>query len=626
MNYCIIGTAGHVDHGKTSLIQALTGIETDRLAEEKRRGITIDLGFAHLLLGEVQAGIIDVPGHERFLKNMLAGAGQINLALMVVAADEGVMPQTSEHLAVLSLLGVTRGVVALTKADLVDTDGLDLARQELAQQFRGSFLQDAPVVAVSAKTGLGLGVLHAALEGLALTLPAGDTTAPFRLHVDRVFVSSGFGVVAAGVVAQGKVCVDDLLCLSPGGQSARVRGIQVYGVAMREAVAGQRAALNLARVKSAEISRGCVLAPEPCAPAVLLDVRLEVLLNGTPIQNNQRVHLFAGTAAALCRVVLLGQDTLEAGVCYAQLRLESPLAVQGGDRFVLRFYSPLSTVGGGIVLRVSNRRHRRSDTDLRDTLQILDKGTPREQLLLALGGGTSTTAQARALLWQTTRAVFDTALQALLEEQTLLPLAGGYAIAADMVTALQARAVQMLTAYHKANPLAAGIPRAQLKEALFGRSQQLSADAIISLLAAKGTFEERGGLLALPLFYSEPPPEVQAAAERLSAFYRTQGFVPAPPQKASIAGKAAESALRLLCGNGELIRIAPDAYLDAAHYARAVELLRRYIVAHSSITLAQYRDLLYISRKPAQQLLEHFDAAGITRKTGDERVFRQPTT
>lgn len=624
MNYCIIGTAGHVDHGKTCLIQALTGIDTDRLLEEKRRGITIDLGFAHLRLGTVQAGIIDVPGHERFLKNMLAGAGQINLALMVVAADEGVMPQTREHLAALSLLGVTRGVVALTKADLVDTQGLALATQELERQFHGSFLQTAPVVAVSAKTGLGLTALCAALERTALTLPESNNAAPFRLHIDRVFVSDGFGVVAAGVVAQGTVGVDDLLCLSPGGQSVRVRGIHVYGAAVHTAVAGQRAALNLARVKYAEVRRGFVLAPEPCSPAALLDVRLEVLPCGKPIQNNQRVHLFTGTAAVLCRVVLLGQDTLETGTCYAQLRPESPLAVQGGDRFVLRFYSPLSTIGGGVVLRVSARRYRRGDTAILATLQTLDSGTPREQLLLALGDSKSTTTQARALLWQLTNEVFDAALQALLAQQELLPLAGGYAVAADTAKALQTRAVQLLTAYHNTNPLATGMPRAQLKDALCAKTALSSADALIRLLVAQGVLTECGGLLALPRFHSQPPPEAQAAAEKLLAFYHAQGFVPAPPPKASSNAKAATSALRLLCDKAALIRIAPDTYLGAEHYAQAVELLRESITAHGSITLAQYRDLLCISRKPTQQLLEHFDAAGITRKTGDERVLRDP--
>ena len=351
MNHVIIGTAGHVDHGKTCLIKALTGIDTDRLAEEKKRGITIELGFANLQLpGGITAGIVDVPGHEKFIKNMLAGAGGIDIAMLIVAADEGVMPQTREHLSILSLLDIPQGVIVITKCDTVEEDWAELVKEDVAEAVKGTFLEGAPMVCVSAFTGQGLDELRDLLAEMAKKAKGKDLSRPFRLPADRVFTLGGFGTVITGTLIEGTLHEGDEIMLYPSGIMTRARSIQVHSHDVKEAYGGQRVAVNLAGVKKEDVPRGEVAAaPGSMTPSMMLDVRLSCLKEtGREIKNNSRLHLYHGAREILCKVVLMDREVLMPGEeCFAQLRLEENITAKRGDRFVVRFYSPLETVGGG---------------------------------------------------------------------------------------------------------------------------------------------------------------------------------------------------------------------------------------------------------------------------------------
>ena len=388
MKHVVIGTAGHVDHGKTALVRALTGVDTDRLTEEKRRGLTIELGFARLDFPDGScAGVVDVPGHEKFIKTMLAGAGGIDLAMLVVAADEGFMPQTVEHLNILSLLGVRRGVVVLTKCDLADADWLAMARADLAARVKGTFLENAPVVETSAATGQGIEDLREMLHALVRQTREKSARVPFRLPIDRVFSVDGFGTVVTGTLIEGALHVGGEAELLPSGTRSRVRNLQVHGENTAIAVAGQRVAVNLAGIKKTDIARGDTLAePDSVRVSRLLDVRLSCLRDSErTVENGSRVHFCHGTAARLAKVVLLDRDALAPGEsAYAQLRFTEDVAAKCGDRFVIRFYSPLETIGGGIILDDAPARHKRNDAAVLSALAVRENGSGAERVLQAL--------------------------------------------------------------------------------------------------------------------------------------------------------------------------------------------------------------------------------------------------
>src|SRR5271168_12881 len=386
IKHVIVGTAGHIDHGKSSLVEALTGTNPDRLEEEKRRGITLDLGFAFLNLEGVRLGLVDVPGHERFVRNMLAGAGGIDLVLLVVAADEGIKPQTREHFEICRLLGIPRGMIAITKSDLADSDSLGLVRLEIEEFVRGSFLQSAPIVPVSARSGAGLDELKQTLQRAALAVAAKDTTQNFRLPIDRSFAMKGFGTVVTGTLISGAVKVEDEVELYPAKKRLRVRGLHSGGKEIERAVAGQRTAVNLAGIEHEEITRGMVLAPAGIFEATQrVDARIALLASARELKNRARVHFHQGTAEAVAEVVLLGSgDGLAAGESgFAQLRLDHPVLLLPGDRFILRRFSPVVTIGGGTVLDARAPRHKRKDAAVAPFLGVLEHGK-REEILGAL--------------------------------------------------------------------------------------------------------------------------------------------------------------------------------------------------------------------------------------------------
>ncbi|HEX8292141.1 MAG TPA: selenocysteine-specific translation elongation factor, partial [Pyrinomonadaceae bacterium] len=473
MRSVIVGTAGHIDHGKTTLVRALTGVDADRLPEEKRRGITIDLGFAELDLGDVRVGFVDVPGHERFVKNMLAGAHGIDLVALVIAADEGVMPQTREHFDISKLLGVRSGLVVLTKSDAVDEELLELVRLEASELVAGSFLEGAPVVAASGRTGQGLEELKGALRASALAVPERSADAVARLPVDRSFTMRGFGAVATGTLVAGEIREGEELELLPTGARARVRGLQVHGSPVREARAGQRTAVNLGGVETAGVERGMVLAPVGrLRPTQIIDARLTVLADAPrPLRTRQRVRVHHGTAEALARVAVLEEsgEVAPGAAGLVQLRLESPVVALPGDRFIVRTYSPQQTFAGGVVLDAHAPKHRgRERAAARGGLAALETADRAARLAFFVGSaaerGLRREDAAARTGWR------DDVLAAALAEAVgggSVVEAEGVYVAAEVLRRLQGAAVEETEAHHRREPLSRGLARETLRERVF---------------------------------------------------------------------------------------------------------------------------------------------------------------
>src|SRR5580700_3760734 len=498
----IVGTAGHIDHGKSSLVEALTGTNPDRLEEEKRRGITLDLGFAFLELEGVRLGLVDVPGHERFVRNMLAGAGGIDLVLLVIAADEGIKPQTREHFEICSLLGIPRGIIAITKSDLVDADTLGLVRLEIEEFLRGSFLENAPIVPVSARSGAGLDELKRVLRVAAQAMAAKDATQNFRLPIDRSFAMKGFGTVVTGTLISGALKVEDEVELYPARKRLRVRGLHSGGKQIERAVAGQRTAVNLAGIEHEEITRGMVLAPAGLFEATQrVDARVTLLDSAPPLKNRARVHFHQGTAEAIAEVILLndgGGEVAAGGSVFAQLRLDQPLLLLPGDRFVLRRFSPVVTIGGGTVLDARASRHKRKDAAVAPFLGVLEHGK-REEILGALVDATPRGLTLAEILARTGWIESETraAAEKLTAAKRLRILGGAPTVVAsaqavsDCATAIR-KAVET---FHGANPLLPGIPKQELR-ARAGRARAEIFEAALGDLVAARAVVTAGDLVS----------------------------------------------------------------------------------------------------------------------------------
>ena len=634
MKHVIIGTAGHVDHGKTLLIKALTGIDTDRLVEEKKRGITIELGFAHLDWPDgTQAGIVDVPGHEKFIKNMLCGAGGIDLAMLVIAADDGVMPQTVEHLDILTLLGIRDGLVVITKADTVDPEWLELMKEEIAQRVEGTFLEGKPIHTVSAYTGQGIPELKEMLRQLVQKAEEKSLRIPFRLPIDRVFSVDGFGTVVTGTLIEGAINEGDLAQLLPSGVQTRIRNLQVHGKNVDTAYAGQRVALNLAGLKKTDIQRGdTVVKPGSVRVSRMLDVRLQNLKDSDRvIKNDSQVHLFHGAAELLAKVVLFGQEELKPGEsCYAQLRLTEPIASKNGDRFVIRFFSPMETIGGGVILDDQPRRHKRSDPAIKKVLQIKESGSRDDltiQLLREFGTKLPTAAQLVAKLQREEADIQEELADLCSRGHALQPLPGRYA-AASAIDKVWSDCQEIVALYHKQNPLHAGIKSAELRQKLFKGMDQTSADALLNVLRQEGKLRKVTDRYALADFAIVLTKRQRNIREKLLKLYMSAGIETPitehimeeyPPNERIDARQVLES----LISSGELVLLTPQICLHKTTYASIVEAAKNHFESSDSLTLAQLRDLLQTSRKYAQALVEYFDRIHITRKDGDVHYLDQ---
>ena len=625
MKHVIIGTAGHVDHGKTLLVKALTGIDTDRLIEEKKRGITIELGFAHLDWPDgTQAGIVDVPGHEKFIKNMLAGAGGIDLAMLIIAADDGVMPQTVEHLDILTLLGVKDGLIVITKADTVDPEWLEMMQEEIREKTEGSFLEGKPIVTVSAYTGQGIPELKEMLRELVRKAEEKSMRIPFRLPVDRVFSVEGFGTVVTGTLIEGAINESDPAELVPSGAQTRIRNLQVHGKNVETAYAGQRVAINLAGLKKTDIQRGdCVAKPGSVRTSRMLDVRLQNLPgSGRIIKNDSQVHLFHGAAELLAKVVLFGRDELKPGEnCYAQLRLTESIASKNGDHFVIRFFSPLETIGGGVILDDQPRRHKRGDPKIKEVLKIKESGSRDDltvQILTEFGSRLPTASQLVAKLQREEADIQEELYQLCSRGLALEALPGRY-IAASAVDKIWLSCQEILTAYHKQNPLHAGIQSAELRQKLCKGMDRASADALIAILHQEGKIRKLTDRYALSDFTVTLTKRQRGIREKLLNIYSTAG-IETPITEHVMEGfpfherADAQQVLESLITSGDLVLLTPQICLHRNTYASILEAAKLHFETNGSLTLAQLRDLLNTSRKYAQALVEYFDKIHITRK------------
>ena len=635
MKHVIIGTAGHVDHGKTALIKALTGIETDRLAEEKKRGITIELGFAHLDWPDgTQAGIVDVPGHEKFIKNMLAGAGGIDLAMLVVAADDGFMPQTIEHLDILTLLGVKDGLLVITKADTVDPEWLEMMDEEIHQRVEGTFLEGKPIMAVSAHTGQGIPELKEALRQLVHKASEKSMRVPFRLPVDRVFSVDGFGTVVTGTLIEGSMHEGDAAVLVPSGTETRIRNLQVHGKDVDTAYAGQRVAVNLAGLKKSDIQRGdSVAKPNSIRTSRMLDVRLQNLRTShRVIQNDMQVHLYHGATVLLAKIVLLGQDQLHPGEsCYAQLRLAEPIATKKGDRFVIRFYSPLETIGGGVILDDCPQRHKRNESGVLEALRIKESGSGSDQVLQVLsefGSQLPTAAELAAQLRCDESEAGEAVRDLVATGKAVEPLTGKYASAAVM-DKIWNDCRDILGLYHKTNPLHAGMKAAELRQKLFKNMDQTSADALLGALRAEGKVTRVAERYALADFVITLTKRQRNIREKLLQTYKKAGLEsPAtddvmaafPPNEKTDAKQVLES----IVTSGELVMLTPQICWSKDVYAQVCQVVQKHFDENETLTLGQLRDLISSSRKYTLAVLEYYDKNKITKKDGDLRRLAIP--
>lgn len=628
MKNVTIGTAGHVDHGKTTLIAALTGIDTDRLKEEKERGMTIDLGFAPLKLPNgLVAGIVDVPGHERFIKNMLAGAGGVDVALLVVAADESVMPQTVEHLDILQLLEVKRGVVALTKSDMVDEEWIEAVKEDVRKALDQTFLADAPVIPVSGVTGQGLPDLLNALTEIVEEVEARDSAGSFRLPIDRVFTMTGFGTVVTGTLVTGVLKIDGQVEIMPKGLGSRIRGLQLHGKKVDSVSAGTRIAVNLAGVEVGELTRGDVCAtPGTLKASNLFDLKLNLLKTAPkPLKNGARVRLHVGTAELLGRLVLLDRDELQPGEqSYAQFRSEERAACAKGDHFVIRRYSPMVTVGGGVVVDPVPRRHKRFDVSVISSLETSSQGTPEElleQTLKRSSVGMSFNELEKASVLPEIAGL----VESLKADGRIVELPGGRLIHSHTLSELAGRVENAMKAFHARNPMKPGMQREELRTMTARQFDNRSFSAILTHLSGTGLIEASDTVVRLPDHEVTLDPQQESAAQMILQELRRSGMnVPSQDELLGMTGMhptAAREILDLLIQRGEIVRIDENLCLHASTVTKAESMLREFLENNGKITVSQFRDLTGSSRKYALPLLEHFDSKRVTRRVGDERVL-----
>jgi selenocysteine-specific elongation factor len=628
--HVIVGTAGHIDHGKSSLVEALTGMNPDRLEEEKRRGITIDLGFAFLKLGDVQLGFVDVPGHERFVRNMLAGVGGIDLVLLVVAADESIKPQTREHFDICRLLEIPRGLIAITKCDLVDSDVVGLVRLEAEEFVRGSFLEGAPIIPVSSKSGFGLDVIKNELASAAQAVPEKDASRYFRLPVDRSFAMKGFGTVVTGTLVSGSLKIEDEAEIYPTRRRVRVRGLHSGGEAIERAAAGQRTAVNLGGIDHHEIRRGMTLsAPRVFEPTARFDARITLLDSARALKNRARVHFHQGALETIAEVVLLETNTMGPGEsAFAQLRLESENLILPGERFILRQFSPVITIGGGVVIDAHASRHARSDPPALRFLNALERGGHEEVLAalaqrwprpLALTEIIGRTGWMEAEILAAAKKLAAQKRVRILSEQPLK--IAEFELVEKSSMALR----KAVDEFHRSNPLAAGIPKQELR----GRSGDPDGDLFHSALEdaiGAGVLAASGDVVRLAGREIALTPEEAQAKEIIEREFARAGLtVPsfsAVLDKLPVEAKRAQKILQILLREKVLIKVAED----LAFHRTAVEKLRGIVSAYKQrngnrLSVPAFKELTGVTRKYAIPLLEYLDREHVTRRVGDERVI-----
>lgn len=634
MKYGIIGTAGHVDHGKTCLIQALTGIDTDRLKEEKKRGITIELGFAWMdFPGGERVGIVDVPGHEKFVKNMLSGVGGMDLVMLVVAADEGIMPQTVEHLDILSILGIRHGVIVITKTDLADPELVELVEEDIRELTKDTFLENAPVIPVSVYKNQGIHRLKETLYQIYKKLPDHKETRAFRLPVDRVFSLKGFGTIVTGTLLGGNIKKDQEAYLYPENLPVKIRSIQVHETGVDKAHAGQRVALNLPDRKKEEIHRGDVVAcKNTMYPSMMADVTLSVLRHTErTVKNGSRVHVYHGTKELLGKVILLDREELKAGeTCYAQLRLEEETVMEKGDRFVIRFYSPAETIGGGCILDACPRKRKRHDKNALEACRIKEKGTKEEMLELSVREhrGRFFTLDELAGRNSLDRSGLAGLAQALVQKGRLIQLEEKVFIHREEMDFYQKKAEKILNDFHRAFPLKQGMGIEEMRSRMNLGNPKVT-DQILEVLKADKIIKEEQGTISKKRFKVVLKEDEDAIVKEILTHYEAAGFAPLATElylKEHKNQKKFKPVFISLLNKKSLIRLDEQYCVHQEWYEKAKEAFREMAKTKDKILLGEYRDYLGCSRKVAVALLEHFDKNGFTKKTEEGRILKNPVS
>lgn len=631
MKNIIIGTAGHIDHGKTTLIKALTGRNTDRWEEEQRRGITIDLGFTYFdLKNGDRVGIIDVPGHERFINNMVAGVVGMDLVMLVVAADEGIMPQTREHMDILGELGIEKSILVLNKCDLVEEDWLELVKEEIKEELEGTFLEQAPIVEVSAATGQGIPELIEVIERLtAEEVVEKDVNTIPRLPIDRVFSLSGFGTIITGTLLAGTISKEDNLQVYPIGKECKIRNIQVHGQDVEKCYAGQRVAINLSNVKKSELRRGCVLAPpNNMKNTMLLDVKLNVLPSSMRVlTNHTRLHLFTGTSEILCRAVLLDKEEIGPGESgFVQLRLEEEIALRRGDKFVVRFYSPMETIGGGIVLEPNPKKKKRFDKDAIEELQRKESGSSEDVIELHVKSHEETMITVTELAKLTALSMEEVTedVQSL-EQQGIVKVfrmkKDTYVWHTIHEQNMRHRLTEVLRGYHEKYPYRYGTKKAEIHMTYMKKVKLNVFDLYVEMLSEEGALKRHQEFLQLPEFevrkdsvYEKVLKTVQKQFEKVQFDFQRFSEI----SFGNIKREEVEDIMLLLIDEDIVVKITEDIYTLKSIIEKAKEVIQNRLKENPLITIAEVRDLLGTSRKSAKPILEYMDSIKVTKKNGTE--------
>lgn len=633
MKQIVLGTAGHIDHGKTSLIKALTGIDTDRLKEEKERGITIELGFAHLELpGGKLLGIVDVPGHEKFIKNMVAGATGIDLVALVIAADEGVMPQTREHLDICELLKIQHGLIIMTKIDMVDSDWLELVREDITEYMATTFLADAPIVEVSSVTGEGLKELIQILDKLVQNIPERDLGHFFRLPIDRVFSMKGFGTVITGTTISGKIRTGDEITIYPLGINSKIRGLQVHNREVNEIRAGLRTAVNLQGIERAKVQRGNILASrDSLRTTYMVDVSLD-LLSSAPrkLKNRAKVRFHSGTSEIISTVVLLDRDELEPGeTCFAQIRLNEPTALLRDDRYVLRSYSPVRTIGGGRTLNALPRKKKRFSEAVLSEMKLLFTGELNEIIEYFVSSGRFRGVEKEELpfLTNTSKKRLDESLKILKAQQRIIlyDKEKGILIHADFLKKAREEILDRLTRYHKKFPLKEGLVKEELRSRTAGADNTKLFNHLVLQLAREGIIVQNKEIVRLKDHQVTLAQDQQEIRREFEKIYTKSGLQPPYFQeiKGKFPGNTGAEVLEVMVKEGDILKVKEDLFF----YHKAIDGLKSELIAflknNGEITTPQFKEMTGASRKYTIPLIEYFDRTQVTVRVGDTRVLRK---
>ncbi|RBP39568.1 selenocysteine-specific translation elongation factor [Garciella nitratireducens] len=635
MQNIIIGTAGHIDHGKTTLIKALTGKETDRLKEEKERGISIDLGFTYFdLPSGRRAGIVDVPGHEKFIKNMLAGVGGIDIVLLVIAADEGVMPQTQEHLNILNLLEVKKGIIVLSKCDMVEEEWLQMVEEDVREAVSNTFIENAPIIRVSSIKNIGIQELIEKIDKLTLQVEKKDNTKPFRLPIDRVFTIKGFGTVITGTLIEGSIKEGDMAMLYPSEQEVKVRTLQVHDENVKQAYAGQRVAVNLSNIKKEQISRGDVLAcKNSLQPTMMLDCKIQ-LLKESPfsIRNRERVRIYIGTSEILGRVVLLDREELLPGQeGYVQLRLETNSVAKPMDHLIIRFYSPMVTIGGGVVLDAYPQKRKRFKDEVIQQLQLREKGDTKKVLLQFLKEYSNQYLSLNEIQKRTgiSYQELEKNYENLQEENRIIVLSISgkkYLFHMNYIKDIDEKLQAYLNKFHQTYPLKKGASKEEIRNKILNAAPGKIAEQLLKFLEKKGKISIHQETISLRGFTVELSREQKQIANVIEKSFKQGKFNP-PNKKVWLNNqensKEYEQVFEAFIDWGILVKITEEIYFHKDSYELAKRKLQNYFQEHKEIDVATFRDLLGTSRKYAIALLEYFDQKKFTKRIRDIRVLNE---